>query len=437
MATLTKSFVENEFSTDRGTWTITATGTNITVTGSTFVVKPPSMTAKCAGTDKYYADLSLTGKTLIESTVITSTVFAGKGENITPGTVFSLSRSSGDSSKTVNTSTYFNSNNSTTKTLNLTYQVPSCSALSSRTSRGGAENSYSGSLGTLGTLQTITLNAPPTFSEKVVSSGDYMAHVSDYSVQLSSVSAKYGGTISKTKLTVGNQSVTGSGSGTLTIRLNASGTFTPTVAVTDSRGQTTTKTLPSITVSPYIIGIQNIEADRLNETTMKLDVEGRNAVFSLTINRSVFEGNYLLEPTVTIEGTTTQNITWYEQWDDENGFRDEIIWSDFAPGGTVTIYGKCTDTLDDSVSYPLTFRANGTYASGSAITATLPQAFYLLSGKAGGKALGIGMKARADGELDIALEIFLSLVTTAPPGTKDGDLYSAITALGWGSEVIN
>ncbi len=38
--------------------------------------------------------------------------------------------------------------------------------------------------------------------------------------------------------------------------------------------------------------------------------------------------------------------------------------------------------------------------------------------------------------VDDLLEGLINLDTTASPGTTDGDLYAAITALGWASDVI-
>lgn len=144
-----------------------------------------------------------------------------------------------------NTSDYFNSRNSTTRTISFTRRIVAASVQCGTTSYGNISPPK-----TMSTY-SVTLNAPPTFNATATSAGPYYAKVSTYKVSLASLSAKYGGTISSAVLTVGNQTASRTTNGELAIALNTIGTFTPSVKVTDSRGQTTTVNLSPITVESH------------------------------------------------------------------------------------------------------------------------------------------------------------------------------------------
>lgn len=98
---------------------------------------------------------------------------------------------------------------------------------------------------------TYTYNIPPTFNATQLTFNPSPAYrnVSTASTTVSSATAYCGGTISSSVLTVGSQTATGSGNGTLTTaKLNTVGTFTPTVVVTDSRGVSASVNLNNISV---------------------------------------------------------------------------------------------------------------------------------------------------------------------------------------------
>ena len=413
MATITKTVTENRMSTYKSTWVFTYTGTNQVINSSTFVLGAPSVTAKFTYSGKNYAFSGLSVYLYVGgyggSNNNFITYFRGAKEEPSPGIYYlnPIPTTSGtaynvaleEDRKLVRaTSGIFNSSNPTVRTLDV-YLTTSINASSYKIVGGvdqGQANGYTGSgFEQVGVVYTVTLDAPPTFVTATQTVGPYYQNATQYTVNVSSLSAKYGGTISEVKLTIGSQSVTRTDNGTLTITPQNVGTYTPTVTVTDSRGQVTTQTLDSITVLANTVGISNLSAQRINANDL-LDDEGTNAIVMLDANYTAFSGNYLLKPTVTINGTATSNVTWYETWDNTNGFSDAVNWTNYAPSSPKTLYGKVTDTFTDSLSYQIGVSASTTYAQSSTITTTLAQAFYLLVGKAGGKGLGIGMKPTTD-----------------------------------------
>ena len=98
---------------------------------------------------------------------------------------------------------------------------------------------------------TYTYNIPPTFNatQLTISPSPAYRNVSTASTTVSAATAYCGGSITSSKLTIGSQTATGSGNGTLTTaKLNTVGTFTPSVTVTDSRGVSKTINLNNIAV---------------------------------------------------------------------------------------------------------------------------------------------------------------------------------------------
>ena len=267
MATITKTFTE-DYGAKRSTWTFTTTGTNITVTGDTFNLVTPSVTAKYVGTGKGYACCVEQLNFKIGNVDIPSPIYGyrvwsnntdGRISSMASGTTVTLGKRStyrGDQcdshTTSLTTSNYFNSNNPTVKTLNLVATSYYIYGASSDKSDSDASHGDGALYGTsFGTVATVTLNAPPTCSYTELASDTsnvFYADISTASTTISSLSAKYGGTISSVKLTIGSQSTTRTNNGSLSIKLNAVGSFTPTISITDSRGQVRVYELNPITV---------------------------------------------------------------------------------------------------------------------------------------------------------------------------------------------
>lgn len=140
----------------------------------------------------------------------------------------------------------------------------------------------------------------------------------------------------------------------------------------------------------------------------------------------------------------------------DNGSVISATWDDptlTMTNPTVTF----TTTLSNigvGTTFTLSVIATDAYGSSIEVSVNIPIAFYTIDVQAGGKEIAFGSPANDDltthpnglfkcvmsavfstGDTEIE-NPFFSLDTTASPGTTDGDLYAAINALGWSSDVI-
>lgn len=239
----------------------------------------------------------------------------------------------------------------------------------------------------------VTLDAPPSFTASNVSfDTDYVyTGLTTASVDVSSLSAKFGGTIAEVKLTIGNQSVTRTDNGTLSILLEAEGTFTPTVTVTDSRGQVTTKTLETITVNGYTAPSAVFTAERTTSTGVD-DDEGEYAVLDTNITFTDVVAD-LTAPTVTIDGTPA-TVTWYASRATDGTLSGTVNWSSLT--SPATVYGLI-DVPNIQTSYSVSLTPNDTEGSGLPITQTIASAFYTIDFLAGGHGIAFGQPSSQDG----------------------------------------
>lgn len=125
------------------------------------------------------------------------------------------------------------------------------------------------------------LDAPPTYTETILSSAPYYLN-SNYRVRLNNVVAQFGGDVISKVLTIGNQTINIGDSNTGSITLLETGTFTPVLTVIDSRGQVTTHTLESIVVTqrpfPSITPINSNVVNGNIEIDMLVDCVGSNVL---------------------------------------------------------------------------------------------------------------------------------------------------------------
>lgn len=358
----------------------------------------------------------------------------------------------------LSTSNYFNSSNPTTKTLPITLVLESWQ-ITNDASGGYWNGTYTGT-----GSSTLTLDAPPTFNSTQVAfdTNFVYAGLTTASVTVSSLSAKYGGTVKTATLKIGSQTVTKqnpSNNDTLSILLNSSGSFTPTVTITDSRNQTTTKTLNEITVNTYVKPSVRFTIERTLPKTGeptpigKPDDEGESATITATFTFTDVIAT-LSAPTVTVtdqDGTTTTvTPTWYSSRAQDGTLSGTVTWGNLSTGATV--YGLVSG-FNTQYSYQISVTPEDSEDVGVAQTQTLGSAFYTVDFLAGGHGIAFGKPAsntgfecamtalfedtvQADGTATFGSDVLIGLPEYQTVGTTDKAIYDAVVALGWDSDVL-
>lgn len=445
MTTITKTYKETDANPSgaKSTWTLVLSGSNVTASGETVALPVTTLTAKySAYSGKNYGNCIVEG----ELRTPNGNVLAGTSAQIVGSWAGNTNKSANmaKSVSTVNTASLFSASNKNAKTLNVSYYAVDGQGHSGKGSLYDApEGIVIFGRGLWGTLYTITLNAPPTFdSTQVYFDTPYVyAGYTTASVDVSNISAKYGGDISSVSFTIGNQTVTGSGNGTLSIALTAGGTFTPTVKVTDSRGQVTTKTLDVITVNTYVAPSASFTVERTDSLGVPND-EGESAVITATFNYTDDVAN-LTTPTIVVRDqdntAVTPTITWYT-----NRELTTVIssWSSVASGATVyaLLDNANHDLFNTQKSYQIALTPNDTGDSGTAITQILGSAFYTVDFLAGGHGIAFGQACTDEG-FWCAMSVYLALdcdgtASSDATSGEDMDLFNSIRALGWYNDVI-
>jgi hypothetical protein len=220
------------------------------------------------------------------------------------------------------------------------------------------------------------------------------------------------------------------------------------VAVTDSRGQTTTTSLNQITVSERQNPSCTVNVDRVVASSgkyVKTD-EGTNAVITMSNITWSSAVATLDTPTVTVtdrnQQTSSPTVTWYANWADDGTLSNQITnWTTYT--GT-TAYGLITNAFD--VQYGYTFKVTprdkdvkNVNHSGTVVTFQLPSAYYTVDFLAGGHGIAFGAFATREGfycEMDAMFdnEVYFDLDTASLSGT-DHDLYTTLVSLGWWNDV--
>lgn len=348
----------------------------------------------------------------------------------------------------ISTSDIFTSNNSTTRTVAITVKAPSGASLVGYY-EGYTDNIYNDSEKTILTAN-ITLNVPPTATISAISydTGYIYSGLTTASITVSDSSAYYGGNISSVEFTIGSQTDTLAGDGTLSIALANPGTFTPTVTITDSRGQTKTYSLDPITVNTYTAPTLSFDVDRTDSTGTP-DDEGTYGLIEATLTFSDVVADAVAPSVVVTDenGTqTTPTVTWYT----DNTLQTTVTWANVSSGDTV--YGLFSG-LNTNYSYSVSVRPRDSQGTGTAITQTISSAFYTIDFLAGGHGIAFGKPASVtgfecamaaafentvdvDGVLSCNNDVLIDLPNYQTSGTTDYDIYTAIVALGWDSEVI-
>lgn len=429
--------------------------TDITVNDSTFTLTLPSVSLAANGpymesTYKFKYTLRwvsvFNGATSIWSSLQAATSVYVKKNNYAVATWST-------SSTTKNTSDFFSSSNPNDRTVALDVKLPSTGALIADDDHQGSEGIYTSSQPTLATIN-LTLDVPPTATVSAMSydTGFIYAGLTTASVTISNAAAYYGGSVSDVTLKIGTQTDSISGNGTCSIALDTAGTFTPTVTVTDSRGQTKTYTLSQITVNSYSAPTVSFTAERTTSAG-KPDDEG---TYATATSMFIFADAIadLIAPSVVLtdeNGTqSTPTVTWYTTRASDGTLSGVISdWSNVSAGDTV--YGLVPG-LNTNYSYQISIRPRDSQGSGTAITQTVASAFYTIDFLAGGHGIAFGQPSSQAGfecnmpttfhdtvdiedDADFGADIFIELPNYQTSGV-DKDIYDAVVALGWDSEVI-
>lgn len=427
----------------------------VTASDSTFVWTPPTFTTYFAS---YTGTRQLTGNVTMRVPTPTggtnTTYLYANSSAATAGNAWSGAVSFTLGSKSFTTSSFFNSNNSTTRTLNARVIVGANSNLVLTQSGSGTQYSaYTTADQTL-TNVNITLDAPPTFDNTAITFDTPYVYtgLTNASVTVSNLSAKYGGTITDVTLTIGTQTDSATADGTLSVLLDTVGTFTPTITATDSRGQTTTVTLDPIEVKGYTAPVVTFTADRTLQTGVE-DDEGTYATVDATFTYTDVVAD-LVAPSVVLtdeNGTqTTPTVTWYKTRATSGTLSSPFTdWTTVAYGDTV--YGLIPG-LSTQYSYQISIRPRDTQGTGTAIIQTIAPAFYTVDFLAGGHGIAFGKPASNTGfecampatfedtvvaDQTVTADNFLiDLSDYQTTGSVDKELYDAIVALGWDSDVL-
>lgn len=446
MATTTKTVTENYESTHKATWTINYTRNDIQVTGATFKLKPLAISVKYVASGKNRGSFETDYDAIYNGNTIGIFRAVYPSDYMVTGNTYSVP-STNSLSDTFTTSNWFNSSNKTQRSVTISYQSNDIYLASWRYATDDWYNGWDTTTqGNIGSAY-ITLDAPPsvTIGTPTYSNPQY-AGLGTYSVPLTTLSAQYGGDITKVTLTVGSDSTVQTyssqtvSSQTISVTPSVAGDFTPTLKVEDSRGQVTTRTLSDITVNGYSAPSLNFDVFRTNSSGVR-DDEGAYGLIRSTITFTDVIAT-ITQPGVTINGTTTNNVTWYSAYNSSTGVSSAISdWTTISSGDT--IFGLVNGSFSTANSYVIGVTVTDSEGESSQeVTQTLSTAFYTIDFQAGGKEIAFGAPANdnvstyPNGLLKCQMELRLALDTTASPGTIDGDIYAAITVLGWDSDVI-
>lgn len=277
----------------------------------------------------------------------------------------------------------------------------------------------------------VVPNDVPSYGSYTITTQEpYYKQDSSYGVTFNNITAKNDKTISSIVLQIGNQVVTKTyetpsatvSSETITISsLAEMGTFTPTVTITDNLGTQLTFSLPQIVVTSYV-RINSLNGFRIGSEedeafSGKRMETGTNLCLVAEFDYLDIPENYLRKPIISwvpVDVTNPIDITWYTSWNritgEFDGEIDDTTWQNYHPTAPITLYGKITNTLEQSKTYTLSITPRTThYPNGiTPVNYTVAQAFFLLVGRKGGHSLGIGMKPEAIDDEDKVLDINMS-----------------------------
>ena len=465
MATITRTYTENDSSSYKATWTLTIIGADATASGANVTISAPTVQAKYVQSSKNKGQVRFEDLNLYtpSGTWLSSSDYkwiTGNYEYIswTSGATKTIPRYAGSATATISTSSLFTSSNKSTRSVPIYIRGTNSGntadvILASMYGDYEKINSYYGTPAFNDTVLNITLNVPPTFSQSFSYTNDFSgvpyANKTTANVTLSSLAAYYGGDftgVGKATFTIGSQAVTKANpanNDVLSINLQNVGTFTPTVSVTDSRGQTTTHTLNAITVQGYNAPSVSFNTERTTSTGTP-DDEGAYAVIDTTFTFTDAIAT-LSAPTVAVtdDGGLSQTVstTWYSSRAADGTLSGSVNWANLSSGDTVYGLVSITGNFNTQKSYQIAVTPTDSEGTGTTITQTLGGAYYTVDFYAGGHGIAFGQPATTTGfECNMSAlfkdDVLIDLPEYTTTGTTDKAIYDAIVALGWDSEVL-
>lgn len=416
MATGTKTLTEDTYTSYRSTWTISITHADVSVTGSSFSVSIPTVQAKYVYSTKAYGSVDLQGSLIIDGKTDLFACYANyfrDSSAMTSGTTYTIQPySSATEVNTLTTSDFWNANNKTQRSLPITFMHQASIELSSwkqeGTQQSSTQRNYYFRENSIWSVQVCyaTLNAPPTSSGITGTYGTpQYAGLGEYTATIGTASAQYGGDISSITLTIGGESSTKNYSSpsvsnqTITLTPSVAGTYTPTVTVTDTRGQTTSTSLSQITVNAYTAPSMSFDLARCDVDGIP-QAEGEYGLVTANITYvdAIAE---LTKPTVSVKDSSDSTIisstTWYETWDAVNGVSDAVNWTNYNPTSPVTLYAIVSATgseFSPNESYTVSITPTDNMGGvAQTISQTLATGFFTIDFQAGGKEIAFGAPA--------------------------------------------
>lgn len=454
MTTITRTYTENLYTTDKSTWTVEISENDQSPTINSngyFQISAPTILVKyTSSVTKGYVscsiDMAVDINGLSKSTYSpnmwdgfcytykTPETYDSYGYpvllSLAKNTLYNISVDSTlfFNKPSVPVTTFFNSDNPTERSVDL-YAYIGYSGASSSSHKNGMYTDdpsvtphsrnynacdFADSPATnLGKLTTLILNAPPTVRHETPTySNPQYTSLGVYSVTITRASAQYGGNIQTITLTVGSDSVTQNYSTatvtnqTFSVTPSVAGDYIPMITVTDTREQVTTVPLPRITVNPYNAPSINFDVQRCIDIDGHIgipDIEGEKALVIANISYTKAVAN-LIQPTVLVQdrdgNTIASSATWYETWTAQNGVNNAVDWTNYNPNNPLTLYAVVSATnatLSQSESYSINITpADNQGGNAQTITQTLPTSFFTIDFQAGGKEIAFGAPANDD-----------------------------------------
>lgn len=249
----------------------------------------------------------------------------------------------------------------------------------------------------------------PSCSITTTSNAPYYTMYTGYSVDISSVILYDGATLSSAILQIGSQSASMVDNSITIPQLNAAGSFTPLVRISDSLGGVTDYPLSEIVVNQYTkpsITINNVS--RISKVSQSGDEkwvandEGMSALATVKVfyKDEIASMTDLATAIANEDGEPIQaNVSWYTS-NNDGVLSDEITdWDDVPSGSEIyaLIDNSGHDAFNPSLSYQIEMTPADTHESGVTQVYTLASAFYMMDFRAGGHGVSFGMPATKDG----------------------------------------